>query len=335
MSNTQRPDPAPAGPAPTGPRLTRGTILKLFITFAVSAYVLWYAGLGDALGTLITADWKFVGLAGISAVVAMVMNVYRWKLMLHGQEADFSLLSLIRLYLVGMFFNNVLPGRFGGDVVRAYAASLGATTRTRSAAAVLMDRLVGAISVLILGVMAVVLNPSVIPAELSRLVVLGCGAAVLVLGVLLARGSLMSRARHRLSAVVDTSAGRLSLGGRLEAAIQAVRSYSRQYGLVSRALAISMVANGLSIVNLQLYSVAVGADISLGQVAVVAPAILAVGLLPLSVNGLGTIEAAFVVLFGAMDVDAHVALAVAILRRFVLLVLSLAGGVLYATRRLA
>ena len=96
-----------------------------------------------------------------------------------------------------------------------------------------------------------------------------------------------------------------------------------------------MLANGLSIVNLFLYAQAVGAGLALSDVAVVAPVVLAVGLLPLSINGIGTIELTFVVLFGAMGVESHVALAVALLRRLVLLAISLVGGLLYAFRRFA
>ena len=94
-----------------------------------------------------------------------------------------------------------------------------------------------------------------------------------------------------------------------------------------------MVANGLSIVNIYLYAVAVGADVQLAEAAVVAPVVLAVGLLPISINGLGTIELTFVLLLGLMGVDPDVALAVAILRRLVLLGQSLVGGVLYSARR--
>jgi len=78
--------------------------------------------------------------------------------------------------------------------------------------------------------------------------------------------------------------------------------------------------------------VAVGAKIQVTEAAVVAPVVLAVGLLP-SINGLGTVELTFVVLFGLMGVDPEVALAIAILRRLVMLGLSLVGGVLYSARR--
>ena len=134
------------------------TIVKLAVAVGLMAFILSRAGVEALLRTLAGADWRWVALAIGSATLAMVINVLRWQLMLRGQGAQAPLASLIRLYLVGMFFNNVLPSRLGGDVVRAYGAALLATTKTRSAAAVLMDRLVGAISVLALGTVAIALS---------------------------------------------------------------------------------------------------------------------------------------------------------------------------------
>jgi uncharacterized membrane protein YbhN (UPF0104 family) len=122
------------------------------------------------------------------------------------------------------------------------------------------------------------------------------------------------------------------LGKRIDSALDAVQAYAGQPGLVAWALLISMVANGISIVNIYWYALAVGAEVHLTEAAVVVPVVLAVGLLP-SINGLGTIELTFVVLLGLMGVSPDAALAVAILRRLVLLGQSLVGGVLYSARR--
>ncbi len=337
---TVRPDTDPADPtapaAPDAPKRGSGRLslfLKLAITVGVSGYVLWQAGLSDALRTLAGADWRWVALAGVSALVAMTINVKRWQVMLQGQGGGASLGTLVRLYLIAMFFNNILPSRFGGDVVRAYGASINVTTRTRSAAAVIMDRLVGAISVLLLGVIAIAVNPTVIPWQIASVLVVGLIVGVAAVGLLLVRSPFQALELRLLE-----SFGRLPfigkrISGKLEAAVEAVRAYSGAPGLVLWALLISMAANGLSIVNIYLYAVAVGADVKLSEAAVVAPVVLAVGLLPISINGIGTIEGTFVVLLGLMGVDPDVALAVAILRRLVLLAQSLVGGVLYSARR--
>ncbi len=313
----------------------RKTLLKLLITAVLAGYVLWQFDLGGALDTLRTAEWRWVALAAGFAVLAMVLNVKRWQMMLDGQRSFAPLRSLVRLYLIGMFFNNILPGRLGGDVVRAYGASIIATSKTRSVAAVLMDRLVGAVSVLILGVTAMLVNPSVIPWQIGQVLLGGLMVSIVMLGLLLYRGPRLRGLRARLLGLSNVTVFGLGLRSRVDAAIDAARSYSLAWGVVARALAVSMLANGLSIVNLYLYSLAVEAGVSLTQFAVVAPAVLAVGLLPLSINGIGTIELTFAVLLGAMGVEAPVALAVALLRRLVLLALSLVGGLLYAVRRFA
>jgi uncharacterized protein (TIRG00374 family) len=307
--------------------------LKLGVTLGVSAYVLWQAGLGEALRTLATANWNIVGLAAACSVVAMVINVKRWQVMMGGQSDSAPMLTLIRLYLVGMFFNNVLPSRFGGDVVRAYGASIRLTTKTRSAAAVLMDRLVGAVSVLLLGVIAIAIRPSVVPWQISEVIVVGLAVAVVAVSLLFVPGLWQRLADWGLAVFVRLPVIGKRLGKKVAAAVEAVRAYANAPGLVAWALVISMVANGLSIVAIYLYALAVGADVHLAEAAVVAPIVLAVGLLPLSFNGIGTIELTFVLLLGLMGVDPEVALAVAILRRLVQLGQSLVGGALYTSRR--
>lgn len=321
------------------PRLDRqrrvpwSLIAKLVVTVGVTMYVLSRAGLADALGTVRSAEWRFVGIASAFAVVAMVLNVARWRMMLAGQGSDAPLGTLVRLYLIGMFFNNILPSRFGADVVRAYGAAGVAAGKTRSVAAVVMDRLVGAISVLILGLAALVLRPSVMPVPVGQLLLVLLLVLVAALVLLLYRSHGTSRLREVLLRLSDVSLRGVRLRGRVDAAITAMRSYTGAHGLIVRALLISLVANGLSIFNLYLYGSSVEAGVSLGDVAAIAPLILAVGLLPISINGLGTVELAFVVLFGAMGVAEPIALAVAILRRLVLLAMSLVGGVLYTVKR--
>jgi uncharacterized protein (TIRG00374 family) len=310
-----------------------GNLLKIGITIVVSGYVLWQAGLADALKTLVNADWRWVALAATSAVVAMVINVKRWQVMLAGQGDQASLTTLVRLYLIGMFFNNVLPSRFAGDVVRAYGASINVSSKTRSAAAVVMDRLVGAISVLLLGVIAIVVNPSVIPPQLTQLVVVGLLLGLLVVALLLARTPIHNLGGFALGLFERLPFVGKLFGKRFQAAAEAVRAYTGKPGLIAWALLVSMIANGLSILNLYMYALAVGADVRLAEMAVVVPVVLAVGLLPISINGLGTIELTFIVLLGLLGVDKDVALAVAILRRLVLLGQSLVGGVLYSARR--
>jgi uncharacterized protein (TIRG00374 family) len=180
---------------------------------------------------------------------------------------------------------------------------------------------------------AILLSKSNLPGEYQRVIVGFSAVSVVMLALMLYRNDGLAELRLRVLALTEVSLFGFKVRPRLEAALNALRSYSRSRGVVIRGFLISLVANGFSMINLYLYARAVRADVGLGDVATIAPFILAIGLLPISINGIGTIEATFVVLFGALGVDAHVAFAIAILRRLALLVLSLVGGALYASRR--
>jgi glycosyltransferase 2 family protein len=335
VSVAQKVDPIPEAAVAERParRIKPGLILKLLVAVAATGVLLAQAGLDRLAQTLRGAEWSWVLLAIVSATLAMVVNVKRWQLMIRGQGANAPLPSLLRLYLVGMFLSNILPSRLGADVVRAYGVSLMATTKTQSAAAVLMDRLVGAISVLVLGMVAIVLNASNLPDPYLHVMTGFFMISLVMLGLMLYRNDRLANLRLRVLKLTEISIFGFKLRPRLESALNALRTYSRKPGVVVQGFLISLIANGLSMVNLYLYARAVRADVTLGDVATISPFILAIGLLPISINGIGTIEATFVVLFGALNVPQPVALAIAILRRLALLVLSAVGGGLYATRR--
>ena len=318
---------------PTRRRVKLSTVLKLVVTLGLTVLVLHQAGIAAIAQTLIEADWRWAVLGLVLAAVAMVINVFRWQLMLRGQRAHAPLATLIRLYLIGMFFSNVLPSRMGGDLVRAYGVSLTATSKSRSAAAIIMDRLVGAISVLVLGMGAIALGSSNLPIIFQQVTVAFFAVSMVILALMLYRNDSLAQRRLKVLALSDVSLFGFRIRPRLESALNALRSYSRRPGVVIQGFLISLVANGFSMVNLYLYAQAVRAAIGLGDVATIAPFVLAIGLLPISINGIGTIELAFVVLFGTLGVDEHVAIAVAILRRLAQLILSLLGGLLYAFRR--
>ncbi|ODA39966.1 lysylphosphatidylglycerol synthase transmembrane domain-containing protein [Desulfosporosinus sp. BG] len=68
--------------------------------------------------------WQQLSLADLLAaviltVMAMVVSAYKWQLILTepGMEAP-KLGFLLRIYFIGLFFNNFLPSGMGGDVVR-------------------------------------------------------------------------------------------------------------------------------------------------------------------------------------------------------------------------
>src|SRR4051812_2823587 len=54
----------------------------------------------------------------IMAVLGEVLTAYKWKLLLKHIGHRISLWDSTRVSFIGMFYNNLLPGSLGGDLVR-------------------------------------------------------------------------------------------------------------------------------------------------------------------------------------------------------------------------
>ena len=117
--------------------------------------------------------------------------------------------------------------------------------------------------------------------------------------------------------------------------VGSVQRYARYHGELLNVLAASVGVQILRIVQAYCLgrSLGIGADIAVYFAFI--PVILLIMLLPVSVNGLGTSQAAFVWFFARVGVEAAPAFALSILFVALGIVGNLPGGLLYAMKGLA
>jgi uncharacterized protein (TIRG00374 family) len=75
--------------------------------------------------------------------VAVGMTFVRWYVLVVAQGLPIAPRDVLRLGLIGFFFNNFLPGSVGGDVVKAAFLVREQSRRTLAVATVLLDRVIG------------------------------------------------------------------------------------------------------------------------------------------------------------------------------------------------
>jgi uncharacterized membrane protein YbhN (UPF0104 family) len=86
-------------------------------------------------------------------------------------------------------------------------------------------------------------------------------------------------------------------------------------------------------IGLQYWCVAFGFQIPLQQAVAITVMLTVVGMVPISINGLGWTEGAKIVLLGIAGVSQPAALAMSVLQRVVAMLFSLVGGVLQLFRK--
>src|SRR5207253_4790932 len=124
------------------------TFFQLTVTIAVLSWVYHdpnrRAQMGEALRHA-HYSWVLLGILGY--VIVEIAAAFRWHVLLKVQRIHLSFWRLSGLFLIGMFYNQFLPGGTGGDIIKSYYL-LKETSDKKAGAllAVVFDRFIGLVA---------------------------------------------------------------------------------------------------------------------------------------------------------------------------------------------
>jgi glycosyltransferase 2 family protein len=266
-------------------------------------------------------DWVSIALSVVLVLISHLINVARWRYMLHQRTVGYG--ELLAIYGAGLFSNNFLPTGVGGDGVRVGLLSR-TTSLARAVVSVALDRGIALIALVAfvapgfwLGLPpGLILDRGRIAASFTAghivlLVLILTEAALLGLALWQRpklRDSLMRwLARWRGNTLwTETDWGRILGGGFLLSTLSHTSLIVAYYAVFQAVQVVVMPGAAL-----WLYLV--------GSVSL---------LLPISVNGLGLQEGIVVALLVSYHVPTTDALGVALIIRVLIVLFSLIGGLL-------
>ena len=300
--------------------------LRLLVAVGLTAFVLYKSNPSEILNASAHADWRWIGAAIALVLADRTLMAYRWLVLLcvltPGTRPQFR--AILRIFFVSTFVGTFLPS-VGPDVYRAYSLSRLHVNGVESAASVLMDRVVGAFSILVAGVAALLLarNVPMDAGMYATLVVAAVACAAAALLVFSNRTEAWAQAH--LSRIPIVRAQRLASG-----LLDAMRRYSQFHGALLNVVFFSVAVQVIRILQAYCLGRALGIDTPLAVYFVLIPIALLIMLVPITINGLGTSQAAFRWLFVQAGVAPSRAVALSILFVTLGIVGNLPGVLLYA-----
>lgn len=284
---------------------------------------------GQNLRAAAAHPWLLVAATVMYAGLGTVVRGFRWQVLVRPLGYPISLWRSSELFMIGTFFNQILPTGVGGDAVKAVLLARDARPYglggARAVSTVLVDRGMGLLPLLAFGLVALPFTPGVTPTVTAFLVLIGL-SGVVGLGLLM-RADLWQSYAERLTPL------RWIL--HRPAVARFIGSFA-EYG--TRALLISLGWGTLFTFLLvdanALLGRAVGIEsMSLATWATVMPLVALSAMLP-SIGGWGVREMGYWTLMGALTppVAQDKAVAVSLLFQAVNMLVSLAGGALYLVR---
>ena len=260
--------------------------------------------------------------------VGLLISAYRWQILGRAHGDEMPLLFLAKSHLVGLFFSQFLPTSFGGDIVRIWDGSRYSRSLLKSSAIVAVERGTGLAVLFLFALVA-----SLFRIEMARDIpfiwvslALGAGGLAVVAFFLLpvsGRWLKLLPARGWL--------------GRAREKVLEFRSHVLQYArrpapfLLATAWAIVLQIN--VVVFYYLIGLAFGLKIPFLDYFIIIPIVLLVQVVPVTINGLGLREAAYVALFASYGITAGTAVSFSVIDVALRLVVAVVGGLVYMGRK--
>jgi hypothetical protein len=304
--------------------LFRSKLLRAAVSLIILGLLLWKLDLQLVIQTLRYVDPALLILGTLVFLAANMVSVFKWRLILKAREVSASFFYLTSLFYIGLFFNNFLLSAMGGDVVKAFKLSRHTGRAAEATGSVVVDRASSAFALLAMAIITAGLELRLLKPWMSALVVAMFVAALLLIGLVVSE-----RAARKLSGMPLLRRDLLGMRRHARSLWFSLHSYKQHKGLMAWVMAISLAYQCLTVLTVYVLALSLGIEVPVIYYFLFIPIVLAVSMLPISLNGLGVREVAWVALFSLVNVAEAEALSMALLTFIVLTFVSLAGGVFY------
>jgi len=294
-------------------RRRAGNILRIGISAGLLIWLLCRFDLRGVWGNFEALKISAWAAAFMMLLLAQVLSSIRWWTLAHAFSFPGRWPTYLGFYFVGMFFNLFLPTGIGGDLFKVHFLSREEGRRFFALFTVVGDRLFGLIAMLLLGAGAVTIRPDLLPEPFAGFLKV---SSLLIL-VSLTGLPMLQKAVSRL-------------WPRLSRHLEGLFILWRQPRRLLYVLGLSFCLQALGMGAVALLGAGIGIRLPISFYFASLPLVGIITLIPVSFNGIGIREGAFVYFFGLKGIAAEPAFGLGLLFFSVQLGLSLLGGVAYA-----
>ncbi|UWQ21563.1 lysylphosphatidylglycerol synthase transmembrane domain-containing protein [Jannaschia sp. W003] len=314
-----------APPARAGRR--RGWGPGFWLKFAVSAglfaWIVWRTDLAPVLAALSETEPGWFALAFAAQILGASIIALRWRILLAAGGVRPGYPFLVVSTLSSLFVRQFMPSVIGGDALRAHDAWRVGASSGFALMSLFVDRLLGLLALAVFAFAALAVLGSTIPGLSGVLLPLSIGTAA---ALLILAGLLFGR-RGGVPGWVPSALARMA--GKVA---DALRVYRGAHGAFARAALCSLLLQVNVVTFYWMLSRALSLEVPYATFYAIIPLAIFVMMLPISINGIGLRETAFVFLLGVAGVAESDALAFAWLEFGLVLLVGAFGGLVYLFR---
>ena len=299
---------------------TLGNLFKLVVSGTLVTWVLTRWNLAEARSILGLVHWSVPAAGVFFLILSQLLGARRWQMVLALLDIRLGYLRCAKLTFRGFFASNFLPTTIGGDAVKVGTLAFEGHKITLLATSIMVDRLLNlvAIASLLPALFWLPQLPSARILLISLVLILFGGAVLLAAGHKIVQSS---KRLFRFFSEVWQSIGHI-----WSCSISHPRTLLWAAGLSWLSVLSGVLTTWIAALGL-------GIRTSFLEVVAVVAVFYFIGLVPVSINGLGVQDAGLIVMFSSLNVSDGQALALAILIRLLTVAVGLIGALELAMPR--
>ena len=303
------------------------TITQLVVTIGLLVWVYHDPKkLAEMREALRHARLQWIGAGMLAYFVVEVAAAFRWHILLKVQGIRLTFPRLSGLFLIGMFYNQFLPGGTGGDIIKSYLLLKETDKKAGALLAVVFDRFIGLVALVAITVTLVSMRFDLLAQtyETRRylwflLILLSISIASLLVSFVVSGFNLFHLLPHKFP-------GREKL---IEIAA-AYHLYARHWFATLSAFSASLVAHLATFMTFLCAAYALRADVIITNFFAVMPIERTISALPISFAGVGLREKVLqTMLHQVCGVNEGVAVLIGSLSFLIMVLCCLPGGIVY------
>lgn len=329
-------------------------LLKIGFSIAFFSILLSFVKGNDLIEVIKQVDPFYMGVSFFVTFMMLIASCAKWKVVLDLKEKKVPFIELLKIYMVGYFFSNMLPSTVGGDVVRSYYAGRIIENQAFSAVSIFVERFSGILFLFILVIVAPVLQPQLYKSAyilfpacaglFFLFVVLWVFLAknpfaipnVIAGNIFIALNRIARKAGIRLFIVMIEKAETFykkileklqKFRKELQIAMKAIKNDKQ---ILFRIVYLTVLFYVLTWVNVYTAYRAFGVEVNFIQICAIVPAIMLVAHVPVTLLGnLGYFESVFVLYFLLVGIGGAETLAMGLFLRLKTLTMGIVGFGVY------
>ncbi|MBL7663110.1 flippase-like domain-containing protein [bacterium] len=300
--------------------------LKILVAIVILYLVLAHVGMSALVRALLEIDLFSILLLLLISAILITISALKWQQFLSVAGETVPLLTLIKLYTLGYFFNVFFPSYVGGDVARSYYLGKSLNSNTAAYSSTFFERWSGLVAMTALGLFFVMRGTNVAA---------GFEVAITLVALGVFFGTWVIFSKHALNIFLKLikQIPLPQITAKLEKLILKVSGHVSEVKanprLMFNTLLLSFLYHLIAVLNTYVAGRAVGWETqNISELFVVVPLALLIGMIPVTPGGIGVQEGAFVFLLERIGATKAQGLGLALVLRAKTILIAILGGLI-------